>query len=306
MSEHTQQEPLTFQQIHIDAARNSTDDFNLFHNRHKWERIRDNPFGGPIVLGFQLECLVEDRLRLHREANHEAELIESSRLRFSNYQFTFASVVKPGETVEVEIKNSQFKPGDNATLSNRIAIKGAGGIVLFGFKKETQTPLFLADADLSWLPDLNRQTDRSYIDGARLFYKRKFMSAGNAKNFLSGSLADQSAYFDELEERVRFPDMYPAGLISCALLERARHNQHDFENEPMVYTSHNISMDRKLVQALRSNDVLHLLVDEPTTLTTAKGARHQLHHCFGLLHTGAILFRAEISMMPLAAILKTT
>ena len=100
--------------------------------------------------------------------------------------------------------------------------------------------------------------------------------------------------------------MYPAGLISCALLERDRHNQHDFENEPMAYTSHNISMDHKLVQALRSNDVRHLLVDEPTTLNTAKGARHQLHHCFGLRHTGAILFRAEISMMPFAAILKAT
>jgi hypothetical protein len=306
MTDDTQPEPLTFQQIHIDAARNSTDDFNLFHNRHKWGRIRDNPFGGPIVLGFQLECLVEDQLRIYREANHEAVLIESSRLRFSNYQFTFARVVKPGETVEVEIKNSQFKPGENATLSNRIAIKGEGGIVLFGFKKETQTPLFLADADLSWLPDLNRQTDRSHIGGAGLFYKRKFMSTSNAKNFLSGSLADQSAYFDELEEQVRFPDMYPAGLISCALLERARHNRHDFENEPMVYTSHNISMDRELVQALRSNDVLHLLVDEPTALTTGKGVSHYLHHCFGLLHTGAILFRAEISMMPLAAILKTT
>lgn len=306
MTEDIQQEPLTFQQIHIDAARNSTDDFNLFHNRHKWGRIRDNPFGGPIALGFQLECLIEDQLRLYREANHETVLIEASRLRFSNYQFTFASVVKPGETVQVEIKKSQFKPGDNATLSNRISVKGEGGIVLFGFKKETQTPLFLDDAGLSWLPDLNHQPDRSYIDGTGLFYKRKFMSAGNAKNFLSGSLADQSAYFDELEERARFPEMYPAGLISCALLERARHNQHDFENEPMVYTSHNISMDRELVQTLRSNDVLHLLVDEPTVLTTEKGVSHYLHHCFGLLHTGATLFRAEIAMMPLAAILKTT
>lgn len=298
-------EPLTFQQIHIDAARNSTDDFNLFHDRRKWERIRGNPFGGPIALGFQLECLVEDQLRRYREENSEAALIDNNRLRFSNYQFTFASVVKPGETVQVEIKKSQFKPGDNATLSNRIAIKGEGGLVIFGFKRESQAPLFLSEADLSALPDLTHQPDRSYIDGARLFYKRKFMSTGNAKNFLSGSLADQSAYFDELEERVRFPESYPAGLISCALLERARHNHHDFEHEPMVYTSHNISIDRELTHGLRSNDVLHLLVDEPTALTTGKGGSQYLHHCFGLLQNGAVLFRAEITMMPLAAILKT-
>ncbi len=296
--------PLVFQQIHIDAARNSSDDFNLFHDRNKWGRIHGNPFGGPIALGFQLECLVEDQLRSYREQNNETNLIEGNRLRFSNYQFTFASVVKPGEAVQVEIKKSQFKPGDNPTLSNRIAIKGEHGIVIFGFKRESQAPLLLGDSNLSALPDLTHQPDRSYINDTGFFYKRKFMSTGNAKNFLSGSLADQSAYFDELDEKVSFPETYPAGLISCALLERARHNHHDFENEPMVYTSHNISIDRELIHGLRSNDVLHLLVDEPTALTTEKGVSQYLHHCFGLLHNGAVLFRAEITMMPLAAILK--
>ncbi len=31
-----------YEQIHIDAARNSSDDFNLFHDKNKWQRIRDN------------------------------------------------------------------------------------------------------------------------------------------------------------------------------------------------------------------------------------------------------------------------
>jgi len=301
--------PLTLLQIHIDAARNSTDDFNLFHDSKKWDRINGNPFAGPIALGFQLECLLEDQLRLYRQQHNETEIIDGKGLRFSNYQITFASVVKPGESVQVEIKKSQFKECDNTTLSNRIAIKNEHGIVIFGFKKESQTPLFLSDTDLSPLPDLNHQADRSYIGGTRLFYKRKYMSTGNAKNFLSGSLADQSVYFDELEDRVRFPETYPAGLISCALLERALNNQHDFENEPMVYTSHNISIDRELTKGLRSNDVLHLLVNEPTTTTSAEnsaGVSQYLHHCYGLLHDGSILFRAEISMMPLAAIVKAT
>lgn len=300
------QAPLTFQQIHIDAARNATDDFNLFHDPRKWDRIRNNPFGGPIALGFQLEALIEDHLRRHREANRERELIVDNGLRFSNYQITFASVAKPGEHVEVEIKKSLFKEGDNPALGNRIAIKGERGIVLFGFKKETRSPLFLADTGLPPLPDLDQQSDRSYIAGSALFYKRKYMSNGNAKNFLSGSLADQSAYFDELEDRVSFPEIYPAALISCALLERARHNHHDFENEPMVYTGHDITIDRQLTQALRSNDVLHLLVDEPMQLTPEKEITQYRHHCFGIVQDGGILFRAEITMMPLAAILKAT
>jgi len=307
MSQPIAQAPLTLLQIHIDAARNSTDDFNLFHDSKKWDRIHGNPFAGPIALGFQLECLIEDQLRLYRQQHNEFKIIEDHGLRFSNYQISFASVVKPGETVQVQIKKSQFKPSDNTTLSNRFAIKNEHSIVIFGFKKESQAPLFLSDTDLSTLPDLSHQADRSYIDNTKLFYKRKYMSTGNAKNFLSGSLADQSAYFDELEDRVRFPETYPAGLISCALLERALNNQHDFENEPMVYTSHNISIDRELTKGLRSNDVLHLLVDEPTLITSGEnnsGISQYLHHCYGVLHDGAILFRAEITMMPLAAILK--
>jgi hypothetical protein len=47
-----------YQQIHIDVARNATDDFNPFHDQNKWNRIHGkihgNPFGMPIVLGFQI------------------------------------------------------------------------------------------------------------------------------------------------------------------------------------------------------------------------------------------------------------
>ena len=47
--------PLVFSQAHIDVARNSTDDFNPFHDPLRWQRIEGNPFGSPIALGFQLE-----------------------------------------------------------------------------------------------------------------------------------------------------------------------------------------------------------------------------------------------------------
>lgn len=311
MTQIIDQEPLRFFQIHIDAARNSTDDFNLFHDKNKWGRIKGNPFGGPIALGFQLECLIEDHVRRYREHNNEVSLISDNKLRFSNYQFTFANVVKPGEAIQVDIKKSQFKSGDNPTLGNRIAIRNDQGIVLIGHKKESQVPLFLSDADLSFHADLNHAPDRSYIEGTEFFYKRKYMSNGNAKNFLSGSLADQSVYFDELEDEVRYPEMYPAALISCALLERGFKTNHDFENEPMVYTSHSISIDRKLTEGLKSNDVLHLLINQPVELQADKGlgksgVTQYIHNCFGVLADRAILFRAEIALTPLEAILKTS
>ncbi len=41
-----------FSQIHIDVACNATDDFNLIHDSQRWSRIVNNPFQGPIILGF--------------------------------------------------------------------------------------------------------------------------------------------------------------------------------------------------------------------------------------------------------------
>ena len=65
-----------YQQIHIDAARNATDDFNLFHDSNKWNRIRENPSGMPIVLGFQLEALIEYLVNLFRAEVKMAPLHE--------------------------------------------------------------------------------------------------------------------------------------------------------------------------------------------------------------------------------------
>lgn len=300
--------PLQFTQLHIDVARNATDDFNLFHDPHKWQRIQGNPFGGPIVLGFQLEGLIEERLRLYRQAHDEQRLIDAHGLRYSNYQFNFAGALRPDEPIQLEIKQSRVKRDASPSLSNRVIIKHGAGMVLMGHKRETAVPLALADADLSGLNDLNQLPDRSYVPGSGLFCKRKFMSTGHAKNFLAGALADQAAWFDELAEKVRFPEMFPAALISCALLERAFKQGHDFERAPMVYTSHHISVDRQLNARLKSNDVLHLLVDagEETTGQGLGGAgiTQVRHRCFGVLDDGTVLFRAEIALAPLAAIVR--
>ena len=124
-----------FQQLHIDVARNATDDFNLFHDPHKWHEIKNNPFGGPIVLGFQLESLVEDQISYYRMKKDELKIIHDNGLRFSNYQFTFANAVKPGQKIEIDIKKSQFKTVDgNTILSNRIAVKTDGKLALTGYK----------------------------------------------------------------------------------------------------------------------------------------------------------------------------
>lgn len=310
MTESAENTTFCFQSIHIDAARNSTDDFNLFHDKLKWDRIQGNPFGGPIALGFQLECLIEKQLKDYRTDHNEITLINDYQLRFSNYQFTFANVVRPGEPLTIEIKNSQFKHGENPTLSNRFLMKNPNGLVMIGYKRESQHPLTLADSAPPQLPDLARLTDRSYLSDGTTFYKRKFLNTGNAKNFLAGSLVEQSDYLDELENKVGFPEIFPVSLISCALLERARKGGHDFERDPMVYTSHNISVDRHAMRRLRSNDTIHLLIKEPVAITgeagLGKSAMSQcIYPCFGILNDATTLFRAEIAMTALDQIVKS-
>jgi len=287
-----------FEQIHINVARNATDDFNLFHDPHKWLKIKDNPFDGSIVLGFQLESLIEKQITNYRFQNNEMALIDENELRFSNYQFTFANAVKPGQQVNVEIKKSQFKTiDDNTVLSNRISLKTNDKLALMGFKKESANALFLANADFSDLSQLQNIEDCHYLPENGFFLKRKFMNTSNAKNFLCSTFFDQSLYFDELNDKTDFPEIFPCSLISCALLEKAMKNHHDFEKSPMVYTSHKITVDRVLLNKLKSNDILHILIKELPDQADS-------YECYGLIHGNQILYRGIISLTSLQNILR--
>ncbi|MGR8981218.1 MAG: hypothetical protein ACU84H_14140 [Gammaproteobacteria bacterium] len=298
----------TFDQIHIEVARNASDDFNLFHDKHKWLQITHNPFKGPIVLGFQLNTLIEYQMRLYRKAHHEDRVIAENKLRFSNYQITFVNAVRPRMPVFLDIKKTLINTIPELTLTNRITMKSDGRIVLLGYKKETQSPMYLADTDLDHLPDLNEIPDRTTVPETDYFLKRKYMNNGSVKNFLSGSLAEQSDYFDELANVAHYPEIFPCSLISGALLEKAQLERHDFKLNPMVYTSHEISVDRHYLSWVRSNDRLHILVKQiPESSNNTLSRPHvrlRTYHCFGLLENNEVLFRATMNLVPLEGILK--
>jgi hypothetical protein len=303
-----QNNPDVFSQLHIDIARNSTDDFNLFHDSRKWQNIHGNPYNGPITLGFQLESLIEGKITDYRRQRDEEKLLVEHGLNFSNYQFTFANAIKPDQAIEVDIKESVFKHECSPSLSNRIIVKADGKLALSGSKKETAEPLFLGQPDLSRVGELKIQPDRCFLHNG-YFLKRKFMMTSNAKNFLCASLRDQTQYFDELQDKVIFPEMFPCALLSSALLEKALKWLHDFERNPMVYTSHKISVDRQYLAQLKSNDALHILI-KPAENCAAHdfGDLHATpldYECYGLINNNnALLFRALISLVPLELIRK--
>lgn len=298
----------SFQQIHVDAARNATDDFNPFHDPRKTALVRANPFPGTIVLGFQLESLIEHQIDLHRDAHGEHALIERHALHYSNYQLTFANALRPDQPFRVEIKPTLVRT-EPPSLSNRVVIRTDDGMVMIGYKRETTEPLVLADQALPPLPGLETAPDREFVPGTPYFLKRKFMNTGNAKNFLAGSLCDQGYYFDEIADRVSFPDMFPAALLSCALLEKAMKEGHDFLADPMVYMAHAICVDRRLARRMRSNDALHMLVAGPDAVGGEKGlgtsgVKKLRFRCFGLVDAERVLYRADVLMAPLDSIVR--
>lgn len=299
----------TLEQIHIEVARNASDDFNLFHDKHKWLQINHNPFKGPIVLGYQLNTLIEYQMRLYREVHHENQIIAENNLRYSNYQITFVNALKPATPFYLEIKKTLIKTIPHLTLGNRIAIKSDKETILLGFKKETQTPLFLKDVKFNSLPNLNVIHDKTFIPGTDYFLKRKFLNNGNVKNFLSGSLAEQSDYFDELTHVANYPEIFPCSLASGALLEKAQQENHDFKRNPMVYTSHEISVDRECLSRLKNDDKLYILVKQhPESNTNTLNQTNimlRTYDCFGLLHNHDVLFRVTMNLVPLEEILKS-
>jgi len=298
----------TFEQIHVEVARNASDDFNLFHDKHKWLQITHNPFKGPIVLGFQLNTLIEHQMRLYRESQHEEQIIADQHLRFSNYQIIFVNALRPRQEFTLEIKKTLINTIPDLTLTNRIVIKSQDKTILLGYKKETQKPLFLGETDLSSLPDLNSVPDKTLVPGTDFFLKRKWMQNGNVKNFLSGSLAEQSDYFDELEHVANYPEIFSCSLTSGVLLEKAQLEHHDFKANPMVYTSHDISVDRLLVGKIKNNDKVTILVkqlpESKDNTLNHTSIMLRTYECYGLIENREILFRLKLNLVPLEEIIK--
>jgi MaoC like domain len=285
--------------LHIDVARFATDDFNPFHDKHKWDRIADNPFGGPIVLGFQLSTYVAHAVWSTSD--------EAARgLRYTHVRVTYADAVRVDDTVALTIKSPQWS-ADHTQVSHRIALRTPRSLAMTGHLRYTREPAHDAPPPVQPL-SLNRIRDRTLVPGTEYFLKRKYMTTANAKNFLVGAGIEPSLYFDELENRIEFPEMFPVSLVSCALLERGATRNYDFLDSPMVYAYHDIMIDRDVTARLKSNDTVNILVSNARPAAgEALGAglrRGQLmHQCLGYSGLGERIFHAEIGLVPLVSLL---
>lgn len=293
-------------QMHIEAARNSTDDFNLFHDKNRWQQIADNPFKGAIALGFQLGCFVEDQIT-QIVPNPFSVLPDEKRreeFRFSQYELTFAGSVGVGDHLSIVVKPGRYSEnGNNSSISHRIALKANNKTVMLGYKRLSNAHLIKGISDLPAIEDVVQASDRSFIGNAQYFVKRKFMIVGNAKNFLTSAFAEQSQYIDEFIDKVTFPQMYPMSLLSSALLERAQAQGHDLIKAPMIYVSHKLSINHDVLATLSSNHAIYILVS-PAQYHPTQNEDMVVHQCSCLVANGDVLFHAEIQLAPLSSIMK--
>jgi len=288
-----------FDQIHIEITRNAIDDFNLFHDQHKWSLIANNPFKGPIVLGFQLNALIEYQLRLYREAHKEQSLLTQHDLRFSNYYIVFIKPVSPGLPVFLDINQTRMSTFPRTTLKNRIILRSRENTHLLCVKKETSKPMFLSKVTFDHYPDLSEVKDATFIFDSGVFLKRKRLNNGIVKNFLSGSLVEQADYFDELKQLETYPEMFPCSLVSSVLLEKEMRQNYNFIKDPMVYKSHAISVDRLHLQTIKHDQQLHILIESKAEFNQLSDIKSITYYCYGLIANNQVLFRMIVNLVPL-------
>ncbi len=277
-----------FSQLHVEVVRNATGDFNPFHDARRWLQVRRNPFGAPIVLGFQLEAML-----VHAVARRWAQDGVADDLPYLSCRFTFVDAVRINELVLPEVKPTRVA---REQVANRVLLRKEGRAVVTGrVECHRRRPAALG-IDFRPPPGLEEQPDGARLAGGRFFLKRRVLQVSDAKNFLAGSQVPVAPYFDELESRVRFPELYPLSLISSALLEKAAQSGYDFLERPLVYAAHNFHIDRALVAGLKDGALLHILVEEVQGTDSGAACRHR---CIGLLNGGRLLFVADARLAPL-------
>ena len=169
-----------------------------------------------------------------------------------------------------------------------------------GFKSHSKHPLFGESVDFVAALSDRTMNDRMPIEETPWFYKRKFSTNSDAKNFLISGGVEQSDYFDDLANINNYSETYCCGLLSCALLERAKTEGLNFLKNPMVYTQQKMSVHTGNLSLLRSAQPMHYIVDTPVENPETQ---HVNYRCWALNQDYELLVQAELSLAPLLAIL---
>jgi hypothetical protein len=103
--------------------------------------------------------------------------------------------------------------------------------------------------------------------------------------------------------------MYPLGLISSALLERALVEDIDLISHPMIYASQKLCIDKQQLEELRSNDAINILVgpdiseDANEFGPESSSKKRVTQECVAYANEDTPLFIAKLSLIPLNSLI---
>ena len=300
--------PHRFTQAAIDRARLASRDPNLVHDPQCWQSVSGNPFGGPIVLGFQMVGLVEQALRRCRAEQGEDIFVRDHRLSCSHYQLNFLKAVRPDEPVTVEIKDTRYTDTPDLQLNNRVLLRADDHLALMGHKREAFGPLLLEDYDFTEVDELDTAASGTYLRCCNHFLVRRVLRLSAARQFTAGCGEPLTASDLNLGPSAPgFSEVYPLALISGALVRKAANDGWNLRSTPLVYKSHELCIDRDKLAAVEDGCRLALLVTQRVIDGVSERRPAGIDYenlCFGVLPDRSILFRARLIVSALASTLK--
>jgi len=295
-----------FGQIHIDVARNSTDDFNPFHDPHRFDRILATPTPA-------------DRPRL------------SARVPLPVFpgRASAVAVRRPGCAGGATLSQLQFhlrptpcarrsparssqadRPEDRpARIVERVLVKKSGRAVLLVRIRDTPEPVVVAAGDLPLAVDLRWLRPRGAAGHAMVPHKRSSSTRPTPRTSRR-SAVDQALLLRRDCREGPLPRALPCALASCALLEAGLERGPRLRCRPdgVRRAPHQRGPGGWQLRCAATN-VLHILARGPTTVAAAGlGGRRTRAPALPLRRPragSAGVYAADIDLAPLQAIAAT-
>jgi|GEM_PF-5923434 len=297
----------SFTQSDVDTVRSISDDANPIHDPEKWSKVQNNPFDGPIVLGFQLVELAARATSsplLHQAQCAKKSRPPSRRTVINRYRVTFLNAVKANETVD--IKASATRHLDcGVTTRQRFVARSGSSIVLKGYR---EIVMATEDKRDDMFADVGQGGERSTVGmiGSRaVMTTEKLLSTTHASRFAK-ACGDSTHDNNVHGLRGLASDIYPVSMTSGALVRYAISSGWDLSVRPFVYKSQDIRIDSSRLSQMSTSTAITLQTQlqnsAEDSMTDAMGTDDFAFFCTGLLPDKSPLFCVRLVVSALGPV----
>jgi len=285
----------SFTQSDLDSVRSISDDGNPIHDPSVWCKVQNNPFDGPIVLGFQLVELAARATSdtFLNESRYKASANSAPHSGvYSRYRVTFLNAVLPN--VNVEMKASPVRKIESEkTLRQRFVARSAGNIVLKGYRETVVGNSENTDYMFSGIDQGERLGSSSAQPDGEVMITETQLLTTHARRFAKA--CGDSVHQNNVHGlRGLASDIYPVSMTSGALVRYAINSGWDLCARPLVYRSQDIRIDSSRLNGLSGNTAISLQTRRDTshrgTQTNEMGASDFAFVCTGTMSDGSVLF----------------